>query len=239
MNGPPATARPATPPQMQMTAPRRWGANADVRMVRLIGMIMAADIPCSTRAPIRVSTDGARAHIAEAALNSSRPTMKIRRRPKRSPWAAAVVMPADRLRELGDALGPIVFELGLWGAGLLAIPKEDDQVPTAAIVVAMRVMFKPVKAAGVSEDYELHVDGHVFKVRVEDGQVVTREGFARPPSATFTLDGRTLLALLREGLEPRDALAARRVLVDGKTDCLARFVSFFAKVPEVASKSTS
>ena len=100
-------------------------------------------------------------------------------------------------------------------------------------------MFKPVKAAGVSEDYELHVDGHVFKVRVEDGQVVTREGFARAPSATFTLDGRTLLALLREGLEPRDALAARRVLVDGKTDCLARFVSFFAKVPEVASKSTS
>jgi DNA-binding HxlR family transcriptional regulator len=142
------------------------------------------------------------------------------------------------LTELGQALGPIVFELGLWGARLLAIPKEDDQVPTAAIFVAMRVMFKPDKAAGVSEDYELHVDGHVFEVRVEDGQVVTREGYARAPSATFTLDGRTLLALLREGLEPRDALAAGRVRVDGKADCLERFVSFFAKMPEVASKST-
>lgn len=138
------------------------------------------------------------------------------------------------LTDLGSALGPAVFELGRWGARMLGVPKQDDQVPTAAVFVAMRVMFRPEQAGGVNEGYELHVDGHVFEVRVEDGRVVTREGFAHSPSATFTLDGRTLLALLREGLEPRKALAAGRVQVEGKTDTLERFVSFFAKMPEAA-----
>jgi DNA-binding HxlR family transcriptional regulator len=137
------------------------------------------------------------------------------------------------LTEVGEALGPAVFELGLWGARMLGMPKDDDQVPTAAIFVAMRVMFKPEKAAGIHADFELHVDGHVFEVRVEEGRVVTREGVARAPAATFTLDGRTLLALLREGLEPRKALAAGRV--EGNVDALERFVSFFAKTPEAAN----
>jgi DNA-binding HxlR family transcriptional regulator len=137
------------------------------------------------------------------------------------------------LTELGEALAPAVFELGLWGARMLGAPKDDDQVPTAAIFVAMRVMFKPEKAAGIHEDYELHVDGHVFEVRVEDGRVVTREGPAHRPAATFTLDGRTLLALLREGLEPRTALASGRV--EGNADALERFVRFFAKMPEAAT----
>jgi len=140
------------------------------------------------------------------------------------------------LTQLGEALGPAVFELGLWGARTLGLPKDDDQVPTAAVFVAMRVMFKPEKAAGINEAYELHVDGHVFEVRVEDGQVLTREGLAHAPAATFTLDGRTLLALLREGLDPKTALAARRV--QGNADSLERFVSFFAKTPEVANTPT-
>ena len=140
------------------------------------------------------------------------------------------------LTELGTALGPAVFELGLWGARMLGVPKEDDQVPTAAIFVAMRVMFKPEQAAGVNAGFELHVDGHVFEVRVEAGRVITREGFAYSPSATFTLDGRTLLALLREGLEPRKALAAGRVQVEGNAEALERFVSFFAKIPEAGAR---
>ena len=138
------------------------------------------------------------------------------------------------LTDLGAALGPAVIELGVWGARMLGTPAQDDHVPTAAIFVAMRAMFKPAKAAGVDESYELHVDGHVFEVRVADQQVLTREGFAHAPVATFTVDGRTLLALLREGLHPRKALAEGRVQLTGDRQTFERFVGLFAKSPDAA-----
>jgi DNA-binding HxlR family transcriptional regulator len=141
------------------------------------------------------------------------------------------------LTELGKALGPAVFELGLWGARLLGSPSEDEHVPTAALFVAMRVMFKPPKAAGMHASYELHVDGHVFEVRVADQLVVTREGFAHAPAAVYTLDGLTLLALLREGLDPRAAVAAGRVQITGEIETFERFVELFAKSPEVTGAS--
>ncbi len=49
-SGPPATARPATPPQMPMMAPRRSAEKAVVRIVRLSGVTIAARSP-GQRAP--------------------------------------------------------------------------------------------------------------------------------------------------------------------------------------------
>ncbi|MBV9119140.1 MAG: transcriptional regulator [Chloroflexi bacterium] len=140
------------------------------------------------------------------------------------------------LTEFGAALGPAVHELGSWGARMLGVVNDDDRVPTAALFVALRVIFKPERATGVQESYELHVDGHVFEVRVDEGQILTREGLAHAPAATFTVDSRTLLALVREGLDPRAALAAGRIQVEGKIDILERFVSLFARPPEAAGE---
>src|SRR5581483_10847231 len=52
------------------------------------------------------------------------------------------------LTELGTDLGPAVLALGAWGARLLPpAPREAEMVPTAALFVAMRVLFKPQNAA--------------------------------------------------------------------------------------------
>src|SRR5215471_10593953 len=93
-SGPLATASPPMPPQIPTMAPRRSGGNAAARMVRLSGITIAAAAPWSARAAMRMATVGARAQAAEETLNSARPIANTRRRPERSPSAAAVVIPA-------------------------------------------------------------------------------------------------------------------------------------------------
>ena len=93
-SGPPATASPPMAPQIPTIAPRRSGGNAAARIVRLSGVTSAAPRPWTARAPIRALALGASAHAAEASVNSSSPVTYIRRRPSRSPSAAAVMMPA-------------------------------------------------------------------------------------------------------------------------------------------------
>ena len=58
--------------------------------------MIAAPKPCTVRAAISPGTFGASAQTAEATVNSRRPIVKTRRRPKRSPAAAAVMMPAAK-----------------------------------------------------------------------------------------------------------------------------------------------
>ena len=79
-----------------MMAPRRSAGNAEARIVRLSGMTMAAPRPWSARAATSRPAVGAIAQAAEAMVNSVNPIVKIRRRPRRSPRAAAVMMPAAK-----------------------------------------------------------------------------------------------------------------------------------------------
>ncbi len=95
-SGPAATARPAMEPHIPITRPRRSGPNAVVRIVRLRGVTIAAPSPCMARAAMRSVVLGARAQAAEARLNSARPATYTRRRPKRSPMLAAVMIPAAK-----------------------------------------------------------------------------------------------------------------------------------------------
>jgi len=79
---------------MPMMAPRRSAGKAEVRIVRLSGVMTAAPSPCTARAVISSPTSGASAQAADAAVNTARPAVYTRRRPSRSPSAAAVMMPA-------------------------------------------------------------------------------------------------------------------------------------------------
>jgi hypothetical protein len=60
-------------------------------------MIVAAPAPWIARALISQVTSVASAHAAEPAANSSRPIASSRRRPKRSPRAAAVISRTAKL----------------------------------------------------------------------------------------------------------------------------------------------
>ncbi len=81
---------------MPTIVPRRSAGNAVVKIVRLSGSTTAPPSPCTVRAAISSEALGARAQAPEAMVKRARPRVKMRRRPKRSPSAAAVMMPAAK-----------------------------------------------------------------------------------------------------------------------------------------------
>ena len=89
-SGPIATASPAMPDHAPSAAPRRSRETAALRSVSVSGVTIAAPNPCSARAAISQSAEGASAAAAEAAVKIPTPIMNIRLRPKRSPSAAPV-----------------------------------------------------------------------------------------------------------------------------------------------------
>jgi hypothetical protein len=75
---------------MPKAALRRSGFTAALNKVSESGMIMAPPAPWMARAAMRKSMFGAIAARADAVVKMAMPSMKVRRRPKRSPKAAAV-----------------------------------------------------------------------------------------------------------------------------------------------------
>ena len=88
-SGPMATAAPPMAPQIPRAALRRSGVTAALSRVRDSGMIMAPPAPWRARAATSTPMLGARAAAADAAVNRAMPRTKMRRRPNRSPMAAA------------------------------------------------------------------------------------------------------------------------------------------------------
>ena len=65
-----------------------------VKIVKLSGSTTAPPSPCTVRAAISADRLGATAQATEATVNSESPSVNTFRRPKRSPSAAAVMIPA-------------------------------------------------------------------------------------------------------------------------------------------------
>jgi hypothetical protein len=86
-----ATARPLIPPQAPSTRPRRSAGTAALRIVSVSGVTIAPPRPCTARAAISTSIEGASAAAAEPSVKITRPIPNMRRRPKRSPSAAPVI----------------------------------------------------------------------------------------------------------------------------------------------------
>jgi hypothetical protein len=95
--GPPSTARPVIPLNRPIAHARRSGGNASVRIAIESGITSAAPAPCTARIAIRKPTLGASAQAADAAQNRARPAASSRRRPKRSPSAAPVIINTAKL----------------------------------------------------------------------------------------------------------------------------------------------
>ena len=89
-SGPMAMARPPMPPHAPRATARRSGATEADRIVRVSGRTMAPPTPWMARAMMRASDVVLSAAAVEPAVKMARPTMNIRRRPKRSPSAAPV-----------------------------------------------------------------------------------------------------------------------------------------------------
>jgi hypothetical protein len=81
---------PANPAQVPTAVPRRSGGKLAVSSDRVDGMTNAAPIPAIARRRMSHSGESSHSGSTEDTVNSANPTMRVARRPKRSPRAPAV-----------------------------------------------------------------------------------------------------------------------------------------------------
>ena len=97
-SGPLATASPVTAKKMPSAPPRRSGGNAAPTSAKASVITSAAPAPWNVRATISHPASGARAQAADAAVKRAIPAVNMRRRPSRSPRAAAVMSSTANVR---------------------------------------------------------------------------------------------------------------------------------------------
>jgi len=141
----------------------------------------------------------------------------------------------SRIYELtprGRELEPIVVALGRWGSAT-PLPPGDAEMSADAVVIALKSLFAPDAAAGISASYELGLGERRFRVRLADGRIELAQGPAEAPDATIETDPVTLATLLWHGRDLSEARGSGAVAVSGDARAVRRFFGLFL-LPEAA-----
>lgn len=143
----------------------------------------------------------------------------IVRRTKLPPPAGSTVY---ELTELGRRLEPTLTELARWGSRILGPPHPDEHRSFRWLLSGIKATFDPAAAAGVSDVYELRIDGEAFWVSTEDGSIDVGVGPATNPDAIITADLDSLLAVGTGRLSAQDALRDGRLEIEGDLEAARR-----------------
>jgi DNA-binding HxlR family transcriptional regulator len=116
------------------------------------------------------------------------------RRRKLGPPAGARVY---ELTGDGQALEPIIEELGRWGG---RVPAKPGAVHGSdSVVLALKSRFDPEAAAGLSGTIELRLSDDRYRIVVSDGRIAARRGEPEAPDAVIETDRETLGTVLLGG----------------------------------------
>lgn len=127
------------------------------------------------------------------------------------------------LTEWGQALHPILLELGRWGAHSSQRPIGELSVD--ALLVALECGFLPEQAAGLRATYELRLGEERFAVEIADDAIAISRGGPRTADAVIETDPVTLRALAFGDLK----LAGAPVELCGDTRLARGFFKLFAR----------
>jgi DNA-binding HxlR family transcriptional regulator len=130
------------------------------------------------------------------------------------------------LTERGAELEPIVLALGRWGS-VAPFPPGEATMGADAVVLALKSLFAPSAADGLSARYELRLGEHRYRVRVADGAIEVARGSADAPDATIETDPGTLATLLWHGRKLTEARRAGDVAIEGDARAVGRFLGLF------------
>lgn len=134
----------------------------------------------------------------------------------------------------GQALEPVLLELGRWGARQPMT--ADGELSVNALMVALKTVFDP--ATAVHATFALRVDGDWFRVTVAGDSIDIARGRSERPAVTFDTDTATLRSVAF-GREPiSDAEKAGRLTIDGDRLLAERFARMFLPASYQPSQST-
>ena len=133
------------------------------------------------------------------------------------------------LSDWGRELEPVLQQLGRWGARSPGRPQAP--ISLATLVTAMKTMFHPPAAQGLTGAVAVKISHDRFLVRIENGELDVQRGVSGRADVTLTGDVQTLGGLCFGGLPLAEAEAGG-LIVDGDRAWAQRFLGLF-QMPEV------
>ncbi|CAA9522935.1 MAG: Transcriptional regulator, HxlR family [uncultured Solirubrobacteraceae bacterium] len=128
----------------------------------------------------------------------------------------------------GEALRPVMEELGVWGFELMPEAPGDDVVQPRWAALLMRAMMLRGDGPAVEGVFAFEPADDPFWVRSAGGRVDARRGAAPvPPDATIRCDLPTFFAVALGAVTPRDAIAAGDLEVEGERRAAERLLKVF------------
>jgi DNA-binding HxlR family transcriptional regulator len=146
------------------------------------------------------------------------------RRAKLPPPAGSRVY---ELTEWGRELEPVVLGLGRWASARAPFPPGHGDLGVDSLVLALKTLFDPARAAGLTATCELRVGDQTFDARVHDGRFAIARGPAETPDATITADAGTVQQILWHGRAVREAIRAKALVLAGDRRAAERFLTAF------------
>jgi DNA-binding HxlR family transcriptional regulator len=137
------------------------------------------------------------------------------------------------LTDWGRGLEPIAISLGAWALRSPTFP-DDAPVGDDSVALAMQTFFDPSAAGELSARYELRLGDNTFHVRIADGRIALGRGPQDAADAVVETDAGTLSALIWQGRELADALAAGDLRIEGDRAAVTRLIGLFPR-PEPAA----
>jgi DNA-binding HxlR family transcriptional regulator len=126
------------------------------------------------------------------------------------------------LTEYGKGLEEPVYALARWGARSLGPPKPEDELYEDWGLNALRAVFNPDEARGLTETYVIRVDGDEFTARIADGVLEPSLGAAADADLVIETDKETFFLLCAGELEPLEAVKAGGARFEGDERVLDR-----------------
>jgi DNA-binding HxlR family transcriptional regulator len=126
------------------------------------------------------------------------------------------------LTELGESLEPVILALSRWGARLLDVPRQDDELRAGWAAVALRSAVGPRAMSNPSGTYEFRIDGESFHLQTRDSEeeekIEARQGSAPDPDLVVVGDAETFLAVASGRLSPEQAVQSGALRVEGERE---------------------
>ena len=127
-----------------------------------------------------------------------------------------------RLTPRGEAIGPVLNELGVWGVPLMAEgPAPEDQFRARWLAWPAELFLTDTEPDGPPLMVELRAGDDPVVLEVSGGEVQVRPGVAADPDAVVTGSPHVMLGVLSGGLELAEA-RRRGLTIEGDAGVLER-----------------
>jgi DNA-binding HxlR family transcriptional regulator/putative sterol carrier protein len=141
------------------------------------------------------------------------------------------------LTPLGESLEKALLELGKWGSQFVPASMEDATVlRLGSYALTHKTFFRPEKAQGVNETYELHIGNEVLQARIQDCEIHVQQGNVLKADVIFHTDMQVYLGLFTGEIQPEEAIAGGLIRIEGDPGALRRLLTICGlAIPEALS----